>query len=92
LRQPQFLFYGSIDKILAIKFKYRINFKDHRDDNQGISRKIETGLIILAAGTLGSTEILSRSKSQKKLQISNTLGTHFSTNGDTFGVIHPSLF
>jgi choline dehydrogenase-like flavoprotein len=72
------------------KFKYRINFKDYRDDNHGISRKIETNRIILAAGTLGSTEILSRSKNQKKLQISNALGTHFSTNGDTFGVIHPT--
>jgi choline dehydrogenase-like flavoprotein len=72
------------------EFKYRINFKDYRDDNQGISRKIETDRVILAAGTLGSTEILSRSKNQKKLEISNTLGTHFSTNGDTFGVIHPT--
>jgi cholesterol oxidase len=72
------------------KAKYRIDFKDYRDNNQGISRKIETALIVLAAGTLGSTEILSRSKNQKKLQISNRLGTQFSTNGDTFGVIHPT--
>src|SRR6266487_1426026 len=71
-------------------FKYRINFKDYRDDNRGIPRKLETNLVVLAAGTLGSTEILSRSKNHKKLLISDTLGTHFSNNGDTFGVIHPT--
>ena len=41
------------------------HFKDYRDDNQGILRKIETNLVILAAGTVGSTEILSRSNNQK---------------------------
>ncbi len=72
------------------EFRYRISFKDYRDDNRGIPRKIDTNLVILAAGTLGSTEILSRSKNQNKLKISDALGTHFSTNGDTFGVIHPT--
>jgi choline dehydrogenase-like flavoprotein len=71
-------------------FGYRINFKDYRDDNRGIPRKIETDVVVLAAGTLGSTEILTRSKNQNKLKISDTLGTLFSTNGDTFGVIHPT--
>ena len=41
----------------------------------------------MQAGTLGSTEILLRSKN---LQLSNTLGTHFSPNGDLFGVINPT--
>jgi cholesterol oxidase len=40
--------------------------------------------IILAAGTLGSTEILLRSN---KLNLSNSLGNNFSTNGDIFGII-----
>lgn len=71
-------------------FRYRINFKDYRDDNRGIQRKIETDFVVLAAGTLGSTEILTRSKNHNNLRISDTLGTLFSTNGDTFGVIHPT--
>ncbi|WP_338770092.1 GMC family oxidoreductase N-terminal domain-containing protein [Bernardetia sp. ABR2-2B] len=37
--------------------------------------------VILAAGTLGSTEIMLRSK-QKGLQVSNQIGKHFSGNGD----------
>jgi len=37
--------------------------------------------VILAAGTLGSTEILQRSR-DNKLSLSNQLGSRFSTNGD----------
>jgi choline dehydrogenase-like flavoprotein len=73
------------------EYRYRVNLKDYRDDNNnGIPRTIETNLVVLAAGTLGSTEILWRSKKQNKLDISDAIGTHFSTNGDTFGVIHPT--
>jgi choline dehydrogenase-like flavoprotein len=72
------------------EYRYRVSLKDYRDDNNGITRTIETNLVILAAGTLGSTEILWRSKNQNKLDISDAIGTHFSTNGDTFGVIHPT--
>jgi hypothetical protein len=45
--------------------------------------------MVLAAGTLGSTEIL-WSKKQGKLDISDTIGTSFSTNGDMFGAINPT--
>jgi cholesterol oxidase len=38
--------------------------------------------VILAAGTLGSTEILLRSESRVTPQFSSTLGQRFSTNGD----------
>jgi len=45
--------------------------------------------VILAAGCLGSTEILlrSRDKSNGKLVVSKTLGTKFSTNGDFSGFV-----
>jgi hypothetical protein len=72
-------------------YKYNITFKDHRGDNNGqneIERTIKAKRVILAAGTLGSTEILRRSKKQGKLDISDTIGTRFSTNGDMFGVIN----
>jgi len=69
------------------EYKYNIFFIDHRDLEDGVERKIRAKCVILAAGTLGSTEILLRSK---KLELSNSLGTHFSTNGDIFGVITPT--
>lgn len=43
--------------------------------------------VILAAGTLGSTEILLRSRSDK-LVFSNVLGERFSCNGDNIAAIH----
>ncbi len=42
---------------------------------------IEAGIVILAAGTLGSTEILLRS-AQSGLPVSDRLGKRFSANGD----------
>ncbi len=39
-------------------------------------------VVILAAGTLGSTEILLRSKRQDRVQVSERLGERFSTNVD----------
>ncbi|TDW96753.1 GMC family oxidoreductase N-terminal domain-containing protein [Dinghuibacter silviterrae] len=41
-------------------------------------------VVIVSAGTLGSTEILLRSR-EKGLQLSDTLGTHFTGNGDVLG-------
>ncbi len=42
---------------------------------------ITADIVILAAGTLGSTEILLRSK-EKGLQLSDKIGHHFTGNGD----------
>ncbi|MDX2306981.1 MAG: GMC family oxidoreductase [Hyphomicrobium sp.] len=42
---------------------------------------IETAMVVLAAGTLGSTEILLRSR-EKGLAVSDRLGQRFSANGD----------
>ncbi len=77
----------SIEENQDAYYKYRINFTDRRENKDGTKRTIEANLVVLAAGTLGSTEILLRCKN---LQLSNTLGTHFSTNGDLFGVINPT--
>ena len=51
---------------------------------QGLVREILAETVILAAGTLGSTEILLRSR-EKGLTTSRTLGDGFSGNGDTLG-------
>ncbi len=47
----------------------------------GAPRQIKAGMVVLAAGTLGSTEILLRSR-QKGLALSDRLGHGFSANGD----------
>jgi cholesterol oxidase len=43
------------------------------------------GVVILAAGALGSTEILMRSREAGKLTVSDRLGHGFSGNGDVLG-------
>jgi len=58
---------------------YEVHFDDHRDDQE---RTVTAPLVFLAGGTLGTTEILLRSRDKDGLLLSNTLGTRFSTNGD----------
>jgi len=57
------------------------------DDDKSYHPTAKT--VILAAGSLGSTEILlrSRDKTAGKLVLSDKLGTHFSTNGDFSGFV-----
>ena len=47
----------------------------------GVSRRLTAAMVIVAAGTLGSTEILLRSR-DKGLALSDRLGYRFSANGD----------
>lgn len=54
-----------------------------KDTATGKIRTLTAKMVILAAGTLGSTEILLRSRSDA-LQFSQTLGHQFSTNGDVW--------
>jgi cholesterol oxidase len=77
----------SIEESHDAYYKYKVILIDHRENKDYIKSTIEAKLVVIAAGTLGSTEILLRSKN---LQLSNTLGTHFSTNGDLFGIISPT--
>jgi cholesterol oxidase len=46
---------------------------------------ISADIVVLAAGSLGSTEILFRSKNQALLGLSDQLGQHFNGNGDFLG-------
>jgi cholesterol oxidase len=48
--------------------------------------------LILAAGSLNSTEILLRSANLHGLSVSPALGTHFSGNGDFFALAHNGNF
>lgn len=49
---------------------------------------IRARTVILAAGTLGSTEILMRSKTHFSLSLSPRLGQRFSTNGDMISALY----
>src|SRR5690606_15310027 len=53
---------------------------------QGEPLRLSARRVVLAAGSLGSTEILLRSRSPKQLQFSEMLGRGFSTNGDMIAV------
>jgi len=64
------------------------SFKDLSDEKKAqLTKTIKTKMVILAAGSLGSTEILLKCKT---LKLSKTLGGSFSTNGDLFGIINPT--
>jgi len=79
-------------------YKYKIVLYDltYADPKQKIDeqrdnllRTIKTKIVVLSAGSLGSTEILLRSKDKLGLN-EKTLGTKFTTNGDLLGVINPT--
>jgi cholesterol oxidase len=60
---------------------YEVRFEDHFTGG-GAHKSEFAPMVFLAGGVLGSTEILLRSKRDKHLTLSDTLGTKFSTNGD----------
>ena len=60
---------------------YEVRFEDHFAGG-GAHKSEFAPMVFLAAGVLGSTEILCRSKRDNHLSLSETLGTKFSTNGD----------
>ncbi len=68
-------------------YRYNVFLTDFRDDPKGVQRRIQANTVVLAAGTLGSTEIILRSKG---LRSSGAVGKRFSTNGDTFGIVSPT--
>lgn len=63
--------------------RWEVHLRDLRDRKCAIGtpQTVTADLIVLAAGTLGSTEILLRSR-EKGLPLSDRLGQRFSANGD----------
>jgi cholesterol oxidase len=49
--------------------------------NAGVTRRIEAPIVVLAAGTMGTNELLLRAQ-QRGLKLSAKLGENFSANGD----------
>jgi cholesterol oxidase len=70
---------AEVRDIKQIAGGYEVNYRDHRDGNK---KTVSAPLVFLAGGTLGTTEILLRSRDRGGLKLSDQLGTHFSTNGD----------
>jgi cholesterol oxidase len=56
-----------------------------RDKFDAPTMFVSADIVVLAAGSLGSTEILLRSKNNGLLNLSNQVGAHFSGNGDFLG-------
>jgi choline dehydrogenase-like flavoprotein len=79
-----------ISKIQDPNYQYEIHYKSFRDNKNGRTGTIKAKSVILAAGSLGSTEILMRSQKNGNFTLSDTLGTKFSTNGDLLGVVNPT--
>ena len=70
---------SEVREIKQIAGGYEVTYRDHRDDNK---KTVSATMVFLAGGTLGTTEILLRSRDRGGLKLTDKLGTHFSTNGD----------
>lgn len=57
-----------------------------------ITKTIISNQVILAAGSIGSTEILLKCKNKGSLKISSRIGQKSSSNGDLLGVIVPTKY
>jgi len=64
--------------------RWRIHYVSRPDLAPAVSGTLVAGSVVLAAGSLGSTQVLLRSRANG-LQLSPTLGTRFSANGDLIG-------
>lgn len=59
---------------------YEVGFRDHR--HGGETKRVSAPAVFLAAGTLGTVELLLRAREEETLALSDRLGKGFSTNGD----------
>ncbi|XP_065826927.1 cholesterol oxidase-like [Oscarella lobularis] len=67
--------------------KWLINCKYAGDDSvPEHAFSVTADIVMLGAGSLGSTEILLRSREQNGLAVSSTCGQKFGTDGDFFGL------
>jgi hypothetical protein len=74
---------------------YKLDVKLFRLVDEGKKRTLDCKRLVLAAGAIGSTEILLKSVNTtrttgQKLNLSHRLGMGYSTNGDLLGVVNPT--
>ena len=75
----------SVNSIRKERGKWRVFFElvgREREKFGAPEQSISADIVILSAGTLGSTEILLRSQEQNGLKLSEQLGNRFTGNGD----------
>src|SRR5262249_38066394 len=65
---------------------YEVTYRDRRGTKGMVQRTARATQVFVAAGVLGTTEILLRSRRDAGLALSDKLGAGFSTNGD-FGAL-----
>src|SRR5262249_7761351 len=74
---------SEVQTIKRVGDGYEITYRDRRGSNaEGEQKTVRTAQVFLAAGVLGTTEILLRSRRDTGLALSDKLGAGFSTNGD----------
>ncbi len=82
---------GTVDSIARIRGGWAVDWyltsRSVSDVDAGRFR-LRCRKVVLAAGVLGSTEILLRSRSDSGLPVSARLGTRFSGNGDMIAAAH----
>lgn len=64
--------------------RWRVHYISRPATGGTFTGTVDAGSVVLAAGSLGSTQILLRSRSHG-VALSNALGTRFSANGDLLG-------
>jgi choline dehydrogenase-like flavoprotein len=74
---------------------FKLDVRLFRLVDNGRQKNIECKKLFLAAGAIGSTEILLKATNTtrntgQKLKLSSKLGSGYSTNGDLLGVINPT--
>jgi cholesterol oxidase len=70
----------TVSHVEKLSGGWRVHFAPS-DDKDGAPHSVDAKTVVLGAGTLGSTEILLRSR-ERGLKLSDKLGEHFSANGD----------
>jgi cholesterol oxidase len=74
---------SEVRTIKRVADGYEVTYLDRRGTNlDGEERTARAGQVFLAAGVLGTAEILLRSRRDAGLALSDKLGAGFSTNGD----------
>lgn len=71
---------------------YTVTYRRNEEDRLGEERTLHAARVVLAGGTLGSTEILLRSVRQGGLTASGRLGEGFSGNGDFLALAYNGDF
>jgi cholesterol oxidase len=77
----------EVEHVERVGDVYRVHFLQRPDGGHEERAWVDTRMLILSAGTLGSTEILLRSRQKHGLPLSDRLGRGFSGNGNYLGFV-----